>query len=100
MAYNYTDLTVIMTIDPSWLADGGTVYVGLESIGGNAVEVTTTDYNPTTGVIVATFPQNVTAQLGGVSWVQCNGFLNGARWASEKRKIFIGTNTIRRAINA
>lgn len=100
MAYNYTDLTVIMTIDPKWLADGGTVYAGLEGLGGNAVEVETTTYNTETGAIVADFTQAQTSQIQGVAYVQCNGFLNGKRWASEKKKIFVGTNTIRRIINA
>lgn len=99
MAYNYTDLTITMIIDPQWLADCDSVWVSIESIGGNVIDVQTTSFNPDSGTIVATFPQAEMAKVSGSAYVQCNGFLNGGRWASEKKKVFIGTNTIRRLLN-
>lgn len=98
MAYNYTDLTLQMKIDPQWLADGGTVYVGLVPDTGTSIEVTTTSLNPSEGIIVATVPQNQSKNLHGVVRVQCNGFLNGARWATEKKLIYVGENTIERTL--
>lgn len=99
MAYNYTDLTLQMKIDPQWLADGGTVYVGLVPDTGSAVEVTTTSFNQEDGIIVATLTQNQSKNLHGVVRVQANGFLNGARWATEKKLMYVGENTIGRVIS-
>lgn len=99
MAYTYTDLTIRMKIDPRWLADASAVYVGLESTNALPIEVTTTDFDTTTGIITATLTQAQTAELNGVTKVQCNGFLNGARWATEKVPIRVDQNVIRRVIS-
>ena len=99
MAYTYTDLTLKMKIDPRWLEDGGTVYVGLEPSTGTAIEVTTTEFDTNTGIITVTLTQAQTAQLNGITTVQVNGFLDGARWATEKVVIRVDQNVIRRVIS-
>lgn len=98
MAYTYTDLTLKMKIDPKWLADASEVYVGLESANAPTVEVTTTEFDTATGIITATLTQAQTAKLNGVTKVQVNGFLDGARWATEKVAIRVDQNVIRRVI--
>lgn len=99
MAYTYTDLTLKMQIDPRWLADNGTIYVGLEPANGTAVEVTASSVDLDTGIITAELTQAQTALLNGIVQVQCNGFLDGARWATQKVPIMINQNVIRRVIN-
>ena len=98
MAYNYTDLTVTMAVAPKWLADCESVYVSIESVDKGTTEVETTSFNRVTGTIVANFPQEETAKLGGTSYIQCNGFLHGARWATRKKRVFIGINAIGRIL--
>lgn len=98
MAYNYTDLTVKMRIDPRWLADEGTIYVGFQPTNGPTVEVTTTTVDLDTGVITATLTQENSAKLSGRVWIQCNGFLDGDRWATEAVPVTIRRNTIERVI--
>ena len=99
MAYNYTDLTVTMVIDPKWLADCTSVFVTIESANKETAEVETTSFNPVDGTIVANFSHEQTAKIGGTSYVQCNGFLHGGRWATKKKRVFIGTNAIGRVLN-
>lgn len=98
MAYTYTDLTVKLKIDPGWLADNGTIYVGLQPTHGTTVEVTASNVNTSTGVITATLTQAQSATLFGRVWIQANGFLNGARWATEAIPVTIRKNTIERVI--
>lgn len=98
MAYTYTDLTIKMKIDPRWLADEGTIYVGLQPANGAAVEVETTEVDLSTGIITAHLTQEQSSKLVGRVWIQCNGFLNGARWASEAMPVSIRRNTIERVI--
>ena len=98
MAYTYTDLTIKMKIDPGWLADQGTIYVGLQPTHGTTVEVEATSADPVTGVITCTLTQAQSAKLFGRVWIQANGFLNGARWASEAVPVTIRKNTIERVI--
>ena len=99
MAYTYTDLTLKLKIPPQWLADADEVYVGLQPNNGEAVEVTTSDFSTETGIISVTLTQAQSAKLFGVVQVQANGFLDGARWATEKKPIYVDQNTIRRVIS-
>jgi len=98
MAYTYTDLTVKLKIDPVWLADSATVFVAIQPQNGETVEVETSDFNTTSGVITATLTQTESSKLFGWCRVQANGFLNGERWATEAKRIYIEQNTIRRVI--
>ena len=98
MAYTYTDLTVKLKIDPLWLADASSVFVGFQPQNGEAIEVETTDFSTTTGVITATLTQTQSSKLFGWCKVQANGFLNGERWATEAKRIYIDQNTIRRVM--
>ena len=98
MAYTYTDLTVKLKIDPAWLADSTKVWVALQSVNGEAVEVETTNFSTSTGVITATLTQAQSAKLFGMTYVQANGFLDGERWATEKQTIYVDQNTIRRVV--
>lgn len=99
MAYTYTDLTIKMKIDPAWLADNGTIYVGLQPTHGTTVEVTASSVDLSTGIITAELTQAQSATLFGRVWVQANGFLDGARWATEAVPITIRKNTIERVIS-
>ena len=98
MAYTYTDLTVKLKIDPVWLADASSVFVAIQPQNGETVEVETSDISTTSGVITAVFDQTETSKLFGWCRVQANGFLNGERWATEAKRIYIEQNTIRRVI--
>lgn len=98
MAYTYTDLTIKLKIDPLWLADSATVFVSVQPQNGETVEVETSDIDTTSGVISATLTQTESAKLFGWCRVQANGFLNGERWATEVKRIYIEQNTIRRVI--
>ena len=96
-AYTYTDLMVVLKIDPQYCV--GTIYANFSPSSGTPVEVTTTDYNPSTGEVLVTLTQAQTANLYGIVTVQLNGFLNGNRWASEQVVFLSGNNLLGRVIS-
>ena len=95
-AYTYTDLQIVFKIDPIYCT--GTIYAGFEPAVGTPIEITSSDMNPETGEILISLTQAQTEEMHGVVAVQLNGFLNGARWASEKCYFRCGNNTIRRIL--
>ena len=80
-AYNYTDLMIAMQIPPEYCT--GTLKVTFSPSSGTPVSVDTTDYDSSTGIVIATLTQAQSANLHGIVGVQINGFLNSMRWASE-----------------
>ena len=94
-SFTYTDLQVILKIDPTYCA--GTLRVAFET-SNEVVVVDTTEYNPHTGDVSVRLTQAQSAKLYGIVAVQVNGFLNGARWASEKCYFRCDNNLIRRAL--
>ena len=91
-AYNYTDLQVVLKIDPQYCT--GTIKAAFQPTFGQAVEVDTTDYNPSTGEVLVSLTQAQSANLHGIVAVQLNGFLNSKRWASEICYFRCGNNLI------
>lgn len=96
-AYNYTDLQVVLKIDPEYCV--GTLRACFEPASGTAVEVTTTDYNAATGEVLISLTQAQSVNLHGIVALQLNGFLAGARWASEKVYFNCGNNLIERILS-
>lgn len=96
-AYNYTDLQVVLKIDPMYCT--GTIYATFTPSTGGSVEVTTTNYNTTTGEVTVSLTQSQTSGLYGVIAAQLNGFLNSKRWASKKVYFQMGENLIGRTLS-
>ena len=82
-AYTYTDLSVILRIDPEFCT--GMIYASFASTSGDGkIKKTVTDYNPHTGDVLVLLTQAETKKLRGIVTVQLNGFLNGQRWGSQQ----------------
>ena len=96
-AYNYTDLEVVLKIDPAYCT--GTIYASFTPSTGQAVEVTTTNYDVNTGEVFISLTQAQSKNLYGIVAVQLNGFLNSKRWASEKCYFTCGDNLIARTLS-
>ena len=94
--YNYTDLIVVVQIDPTYCT--GTLRASLESVSGGSVELSTLNYNVVNGEVVIALTQVQSAALYGVTAIQIHGFLSGARWASKKVYVVIGKNGISREL--
>ena len=96
-AYTYTDLQVVLKIDPAYCT--GTLYASFAPSSGTPVEVTTTDYNAETGEVLVALTQAQSANLHGIVGVQLNGFLNSKRWASEICYFRCDSNLIGRTLS-
>ena len=96
-AYNYTDLQVVLKIDPQYCT--GTIKAAFQPTFGQAVEVDTTDYNPSTGEVLVSLTQAQSANLHGIVAVQLNGFYNSLRWASKQVFFRCGNNLIGRVLS-
>lgn len=96
-AYTYTDLQVVLKIDPSYCV--GTLRASFEPSTGEAVEVTTSTYNTSSGEVTVSLTQAQTAKLFGVVAVQLNGFKSSKRWASKKCYFQMGENGIARTLS-
>ena len=96
-AYNYTDLQVVLKINPVYCT--GTLYAKFEPSSGTGVEVTTTDYNPSTGEVLVSLTQAQSATLHGIVSLQLNGFYNSLRWASKKVFFRCDNNLIGRVLS-
>lgn len=96
-AYTYTDLQIVLKIDPAYCT--GTLKAAFEPSSGSPVEVDTTDYDANTGEVLVSLTQAQTANLHGIVAVQLNGFLNGLRWASEKCYFQCEKNLIGRTLS-
>ena len=82
-AFTYTDLAVILRIDPEFCT--GTIYASFDSSSGEGrIKKTVADYNPHTGDVLVLLTQAETKKLRGIVTVQLNGFLNGMRWGSQQ----------------
>ena len=96
-AYNYTDLQVVLKIDPVYCT--GTLKAAFTPSSGTSVEVDTTDYNPSTGEVLVSLTQAQSANLHGIVTLQLNGFYNSLRWASKQVFFRCDNNLIGRVLS-
>ena len=100
--YNYTDLTLLLTVNKDYLADQEDIHVTFQKVDGSILDLTlsSSDYDITTGVITVDLSQQQTSTILGIISVQVNGFLNGKRWASNIARVSFNQNLLKQILVA
>lgn len=100
MVFNYTDLTLALTVDAGFLSELEDVYITIETAAvALTIQVDPDDIDVQTGEIKIELTQEQTGKLLGKALVQVNGFLNGSRWASEQGVIMFKRNLLSKVVS-